>query len=119
MNNHQFLDFERSFKLWELRYAEPFLAWYSKTGALFLADVYVAELDDDKQIRAVLKQQAFDWFRKRGYDSWSYLNTNGMYSGVVVKDGKSIGVGQFEDYDDSVNARIDKIIELIQKIANA
>lgn len=123
--NQEFIPHKQALELKELGFDEKYLAWYSFTGVLYLADVYVSNLNDKPYmaVAAPLYQQAFRWFRDKklcdgsvcrhgeadgGYSyRWDIVHEYGVYEERHFKQG-------YKTYEEAELACLKKLIEIVK-----
>jgi|SRR5690606_2092679 len=142
---NQFVPYNLSVKLKELGFDEPCLCYFNKQdnnqlwqdldsgyyrnsivsrGNLLWGDIY-----DNRNVSAPLWQQAFDWFREKGYESEINRNIPEMESrgfkkySFYIWSEKTNPRGNFTDrklnsvdtYEEARQACLEKLIELYSK----
>ncbi len=120
----QFIPYELAIKLKELGFDEICFKYYACKDCLLPYRLFRNNSDkiqkENFQCTAPLWQQAFDWFRKKGYEC-SVINKNkdnGKFYGGYIKHNedewsKSIG-SNYVTFEEARLACIEKLIEIVQ-----
>ncbi|MCW8311457.1 hypothetical protein K7A41_09500 [Sphingobacterium sp. InxBP1] len=116
---NQFVPYELAVKLKEMGFNESCFAYWRKPDNIQLIGVeYLLAnqiMSRPSYIKAPLWQQAFDWFRKKGYDSHIAKTValliscagHKPYYYSVCESGK-----EFDTYEEARQACLEKLIEL-------
>lgn len=133
----QFVPYQLSLKLKELGFNETCLTSYDPSKEFveifatvfeetsIIEDCYVTNFGIDNQfVAAPLWQQAFDWFKIIGFDSWIPCKIDDMsaereYQFVIRWDDTINGGiearGKFNNYKEARKVCLEKLIEIIEK----
>ena len=114
----EFIPYEQALALKELGFDEPCVAFYY--GQLNRLEIGFNWLNEscknsllDEIISAPLYQQAFRWFRKKGYDSKVQKESEGLYFGFYCTGVTWIIVGS-GSYEEAELKCLKKLIEIQQ-----
>ena len=133
-----FCTYSQALVLKELGFDEPCFAYYGLNNvedkiffdidpddgeltSLNQNQFYHNNLSEIGRISAPLKQQAFKWFRDKGFDFATlekYKDKGKFYGGYINKPDERFGHSfgsNFKTYEEAETACIDKLIELIKK----
>jgi hypothetical protein len=105
--NKEFVSYNQALALKELGFDEPCFGWFGPTG--------IFNDWDATDINAPLKQQIFRWAReKHNLISWVYISHNEFFY-TIVENGRYVkGVGSHANYDESEDACLNKLIEIVK-----
>lgn len=123
--NEEFVPYDEALALKELGFDKPCFTYYgghskklfymSKISE-FEYDVYTNSKNND-EVSAPLYQQAFKWFRKKGYDVKVQKESKGLYFGFYWTGTAWVIVGS-GSYEEGELACLKKLIEIVKKKKN-
>jgi hypothetical protein len=117
---NEFVSYEQAVALKELGFDERCLGWYSSFDKL----LEIGNVRHSFYTLAPIKQQAFRWFREKGYSfnimaDNAILNSNYFYD-IWYNTKFMIETDyDYSTYEEAENACIDKLIELSKQLNNA
>lgn len=114
----QFIPYELALELKELGFDEECLMyWYKANNGHEL--VFEKTQTFQPYISAPLWQQAFDWFREKGYESWMSHNEKGNQFVIKFEFLHTGGIEarrEIETYEEARLECLKKLIELIKQL---
>ena len=122
----EFVPYELALRMKQLGFDEPCIARYNVPGELITSGCYsdssimhlVVEQNDicEAHILAPLFQQAFRWFREKGYlISFSSHDTSIHDFYIKWQPSKSILSDTYDTYEEAETACLEKLVEIISQ----
>jgi hypothetical protein len=117
--NKEFVPIEESLALKELGFDEPCFAFYVPLlDGTFELEIKICQTHGKKIILAPLWQQAFRWFREKGFDFYIqyYVHTSVKYYEVHLREeGSQYVFGKSLAHEEAELACLRKLIEIVKE----
>ena len=120
----EFIPYKQALALKELGFDEPCLDFYDNNKELFYNHENKEKIHIGDSVKAPLYQQAFRWFREKGYDtSISHMPPEMIGKGRIKKyslfiwkeDSNPRGIQEFKDtYEEAELECLKKLIEIVK-----